>query len=164
MTRIDAAAALLPIVPAARSDLMGIHWLLQLESLPSVDVTEEALSHFLVCRDRIGVVGLVGLEVYGQSALLRSLVVSSERQGCGLGRRLVEAAEGMARASGVTALYLLTTTAAGFFESAGFRRMDRAEAPAQIRATSQFEHLCPATAVLMIKSCPPDPHSPGQKS
>jgi amino-acid N-acetyltransferase len=156
MTETDTTSRPLPITPAARFDLIGIHWLLQLESLPSSDVTEEALSHFLVCRDRIGVVGVVGLEVYGQFALLRSLVVSSERRGCGLGRRLVGAVEDTARASGVTALYLLTTNAAEFFESFGFRRIDRAEAPVQIRATSQFEHLCPATAILMVKSQPRD--------
>jgi amino-acid N-acetyltransferase len=151
MTATDTRSLPLPIAPAAEADLTGIHWLLQLESLPSSDVRAEALSNFLVCRDRIGVVGVVGLEVYGQFALLRSLVVSSERRGCGLGRRLATAAEDMARASGVTALYLLTTDAAEFFESVGFRRVDRAEAPAQIRATSQFEHLCPATATLMNK-------------
>jgi N-acetylglutamate synthase-like GNAT family acetyltransferase len=37
--------------------------------------TEEMLDHFLVYRDAIGVAGAVGLECYGDAALLRSLVI-----------------------------------------------------------------------------------------
>jgi hypothetical protein len=33
---------------ARRSDLVGIHWLLNLHSLPSADITEDSLEHFLV--------------------------------------------------------------------------------------------------------------------
>jgi amino-acid N-acetyltransferase len=71
-----------PAVEAARAgDLIGIQWLLDLESLPSADLTETALGHFLVVRDEIGVIGVVGLEVYGQLALLRSLVVAKSHSG-----------------------------------------------------------------------------------
>jgi N-acetylglutamate synthase-like GNAT family acetyltransferase len=60
---------------ARRSDLVDIHWLLDQHSLPSADITEDSLDHFLVYRDEIGVAGIVALERYEDVALLRSLVV-----------------------------------------------------------------------------------------
>src|SRR5271155_235333 len=101
---------------ARRADLAAIRWLLEMGFLPTADITAEALAHFLVCRDPVGVVGVVGLEVFGEVALLRSLVVSEERQGLGLGRRLVSTVEEMAAELKVRDTYLLTTTAAEFFE------------------------------------------------
>jgi hypothetical protein len=45
---------------ARRSDLVGIRWLLNQHSLPSADITEHSLDHFLVYRDEIGVAGREG--------------------------------------------------------------------------------------------------------
>jgi amino-acid N-acetyltransferase len=139
------------IVGARRSDLPSIRWLLDIELLPSADITEESLEHFLVYRGQLGVAGVVGLERHGDAALLRSLVVASERMGCGIGKRLVIAAEALAAELQVRSIYLLTTTAADFFENRGFRRIGREQAPNEIRSTQEFSSLCPATAVLMVK-------------
>jgi amino-acid N-acetyltransferase len=136
---------------ARRADLASIRRLLVMENLPSADITAETLAHFLVCRDPVGVVGVVGLEVFGQDALLRSLVVSKERQGLGLGRRLVSAAEEMAAELKVRDIYLLTTTAAELFEYLGYHRVDRELAPSAISLTTEFSSLCPSTAVFMVK-------------
>jgi hypothetical protein len=79
---IKGAVPFTPVIERARMpDLVGIRWLLDMEALPSVDITEDALGHFLVCRDETGVAGVVGLERYGELALLRSLVVTSEHMG-----------------------------------------------------------------------------------
>jgi N-acetylglutamate synthase-like GNAT family acetyltransferase len=83
MNAVVRAASGLVIDGARRADLAGIRWLLDMESLPSADITENALEHFLVCRDELGVAGVVGLERYDEVALLRSLVVSSEHIGRG---------------------------------------------------------------------------------
>ena len=136
---------------ARRSDLTSVRWLLEMEYLPTADITEEALAHFLVCRDPVGVVGVVGLEVFGEVALLRSLVVSEERQGLGFGRRLVRAAEEMAAELKIRDIYLLTTTAADFFRYLGYRQMDRNLAPPVIASTKEFSSLCPSTATFMVK-------------
>lgn len=141
-----------PVIDGARrSDLVSIRWLLDMESLPSADITEDALEHFLVYRDELGIAGVVGLERYGEVALLRSLVVAAERMGRGLGRRLVAAAEELAAELNVQSIYLLTTTAAVFFESRGFRYIEREQAPPAIRESREFASLCPATAILMVK-------------
>lgn len=42
------------IVGARRSDLPSIRWLLDIELLRSVDITEDSLEHFLVYRDQRG--------------------------------------------------------------------------------------------------------------
>lgn len=139
------------IAGARRSDLPSIRWLLDIECLPSADLTEEALKDFLVYRDQLGVAGVIGLQLFGEVALLRSLVVTGERMGCGIGKSLVTAAEALAAELQVRSIYLLTTTAAEFFEYRGFRRIGREEAPPEIRVTQEFSSLCPSTAVLMVK-------------
>jgi N-acetylglutamate synthase-like GNAT family acetyltransferase len=47
---------------------------LEYDHLPSEDVSEQLLDHFLVCRDEKGVVGAVALQPFGNLPLLRSLV------------------------------------------------------------------------------------------
>jgi amino-acid N-acetyltransferase len=139
-------------IEGARSaELTHIQWLLNLHSLPTADVTEQALEHFLVYRDAIGIAGVVGLECHGDVALLRSLVVADGYVGRGIGRRLVAAAEDLARARQVRSIYLLTTTANVYFELLGFRCIPRDGVPSAIGHSSQFKSLCPSTAVLMVK-------------
>jgi amino-acid N-acetyltransferase len=143
---------MVPVIDKARpSDLIGIRWLLDVEELPSADISQEALGHFLVSRDGTGVAGVVGLERYGDVALIRSLVVTEVHMGTGLGRQLVVAAEGLASQLNVRSIYLLTTTAKTFFEHFGFRCVARELAPAAIQSTREFASLCPASAVLMVK-------------
>lgn len=64
------------IVGARRSDLPSIRWILDVEFLSSADITEESLEHFLVNRDQLGVAGVIGLRMFGEVELLRSLVVT----------------------------------------------------------------------------------------
>ena len=140
-----------PISGARRDDLPAIRGLLDIKRLPSIDIDAGALEHFLVCRDQIGIAGVVGLERYGEVALLRSLVVTEKYLGRGLGKRLVAAAERLAAEAGVRSIYLLTTTAEAFFEYLGYKRISRDEAPAAIRSTREFSSLCPTSAVVMVK-------------
>jgi amino-acid N-acetyltransferase len=139
------------VEPAAASDLETIKALLQMAQLPTDDVTDALLSTFLVAREAGGIVGVIGIERHGTAALLRSLAVRESERGKGLGAKLLDAAESLARRSSIRSLYLLTTTAADFFAAHGYRRLAREEAPAEIRTTSQFSTLCPASAVLMVK-------------
>ncbi|AMP14919.1 acetyltransferase family protein [Collimonas pratensis] len=100
-------------------------------------------------------VGCVGIEDRETDALLRSLVVSDSLRGNGWGQQLLRAIEDHAESIGISTLYLLTTTAAPFFEELGYRRIERTSAPATIQATSQFSLLCPASSVCLFKSISP---------
>ncbi|MGH8319395.1 MAG: arsenic resistance N-acetyltransferase ArsN2 [Steroidobacteraceae bacterium] len=126
--------------------------LLAAVGLPSSDLTEPQLEHFLFSGPRNAPTGLVGLELYDSVALLRSLAVAPNAQRSGLGTTLLEQAEGYAYAHGVRSLYLLTTTAQRFFESRGYRLTSRESCPASIRSTSEFVTLCPASSALLVKT------------
>lgn len=126
--------------------------LLAAVGLPSSDLTEPRLEHFMFSGPREAPTGLVGLELFGNDALLRSLAVAPTAQHSGLGSTLLEQAEGYAYAQGVRSLYLLTTTAQHFFERRGYRLTSRDSCPAAIRSTSEFASLCPASSALLIKT------------
>jgi len=143
-----AAAARYHYLAAAPGDLPDIRSLLAALELPSQDVGGPAQA-FLVAREGGSLAGCVGLERCGDDALLRSLAVAPRLQGVGLGRALHAQAVESARAQGVRALYLLTTTAAPFFERAGFERVERTAAPPAVAASPEFSALCPASAVCM---------------
>ncbi|MFL9888278.1 arsenic resistance N-acetyltransferase ArsN2 [Paraburkholderia agricolaris] len=140
-------------IRAARSeDLDAIKALLEGNGLPATDVTHDLLPDFSVAEDADGlVVGSVGLERFGTSALLRSLAVAQSARGLGLGHNLAVHAEGVARAASMSELWLLTTTAVEFFQRAGYTVVNRNSASEELLASTQFSQLCPASAVCMKK-------------
>jgi amino-acid N-acetyltransferase len=125
--------------------------LLEAEGLPASDLTEAHLEHFFFTGSDGAPSALVGLEIYGEAALLRSLVVSAAARSQGLGSALLRHAEEYAAAQQVRALYLLTTTAEPYFEHRGYRRIDRSRAPPSIQSTREFASLCPSSSAFMIK-------------
>jgi amino-acid N-acetyltransferase len=125
--------------------------LLEAEGLPAADLTETHLEHFFFTGSDGAPSALVGLEIYGEAALLRSLVVSTASRTQGLGSALVLHAEEYAAARQVRTLYLLTNTAEPYFERRGYRRIDRTRAPPCIRSTREFASLCPASSAFMTK-------------
>lgn len=143
------------MIEAARpSDLAAIASLLREAQLPGSDLDVAKLAHFLVLRgaDSARVGGVAGFEPHGPVALLRSLVVAPGLRRGGHGEALVSAVEAHARRSGVAGLYLLTTTAQGFFERLGYSKIARDTAPSALRATAEFSALCPASAICMHRT------------
>jgi amino-acid N-acetyltransferase len=135
----------------ANPDLSTVKQLLSESSLPIEDLTAQHLQHFFGCGSGLELEGLVGLEIYGKVALLRSLVVASSRRGSGAGSALVDHAERHARDQGVQSLYLLTTTAEKFFLRRGYARIPRDKAPAAIKDTKEFAGICPMSSTFMVK-------------
>jgi amino-acid N-acetyltransferase len=134
-----------------RPPQLSVVALLEAEGLPASDLTEAHLEHFFFTGSDGAPSALVGLEIYGEAALLRSLVVSAAARTQGLGSALVLHAEEYAAAHQVRALYLLTTTAEPYFEHRGYRRIDRSQAPPSIQSTREFASLCPSNSAFMIK-------------
>jgi len=133
---------------ATAGDLEAIHALLVAAGLPT-DGVAESIEHFRVFDIGDGVVASAGVELHGECALLRSLVVAPELRGRGLAGRLVEGVIEHARALGSSAVYLLTTDADGYFAGCGFERIARQDAPGEIRDCQEFRELCPDSAILM---------------
>jgi len=144
MTKVAQTISAGPAPEAARG-------LLAAANLPTSDLTDEDLTAFFYCGPAARPSALIGLEIYGTEALLRSLVVDPSVRSTGLGSALVECAETHAAQHRVGTLYLLTTTAEAFFARRGYHRIDRAFAPAAIRSTSEFAGLCPASSAFMFK-------------
>lgn len=113
------------IRPAVKSDSEKLQTLLDDAGLPTEGLSIEDA---LVAVNDGQVVGSVAVERHGNSALLRSLVVTPETRGRGLGKRLTQGAMEVASKAGAKDLYLLTTDAARFFEHFGFAEVDRDEA------------------------------------
>lgn len=139
-------------VPATPADTPAIMALLAEYKLPTADLSPERLHEFLVVRNGGSLDGVIGLEVYGTSGLLRSLAVAPATRGTGLGKLLVSALEERARRRGLRELWLLTTTAADFFAKGGYRVADRASAPEAVQKSAEFASLCPSSAVCMVKA------------
>lgn len=139
----------------ATDSLSYVEALLEANGLPARDVRSKPDCFYVAYGDEdagADAVGVGGVEAYGSDGLLRSVAVEESVRGEGYGTALCDALEAEARASGVETLYLLTTTAAAFFADRGYEELERADAPADIRATTEFEALCPASAVCMRKS------------
>lgn len=126
--------------------------LLSDSGLPVSDIAEAKALRFYGYRSDGRLTGVVGLEVFGPVALLRSLAVTPASKGAGLGRALVRFIEQEARSMGIDKLFLLTDTADGFFAGLGYRPMPREQAPSVIADTAQFAVLCPVSSRLLGKS------------
>ncbi|UCF71678.1 MAG: GNAT family N-acetyltransferase [candidate division WOR-3 bacterium] len=135
---------------AVTEDKVRIERLLEEAQLPFVDIKEH-LDDFLVAECKNVIVGAVGIEIYGEVALLRSLVVAPSFKNCGVGRTLYEGIVAYAHLNGVRELFLLTTTASQLFKKLGFHKVVRSELPKLIQETNEFKSLCPASAVCMVK-------------
>lgn len=136
------------VVAAQAADLDAARELLQAAGLPLAGL-DELDGRLWLARDGATTLGCVGLEVFGQDALLRSLCVAPAARGQGVGDLLVRHALRQAAVARLRSVYLLTTTAAEYFPRHGFRRIDRDAAPAAVRRSAEFASLCPASAVAM---------------
>jgi len=137
---------------AAPADLPIVRALLAEARLPVEDLEQASDLAFWVVRSSAGTaVAAIGLERYGSTGLLRSLIVVPAERGRQLGRTLVAALETQARAAGITQLVLLTETAESFFSRLGYVAIARDRAPSAVASSAEFRTLCPATAVCMTK-------------
>ena len=134
------------------SELEKIMSLLTECGLPVTDILQPDPPLFFGFRSESCLVAVVGLELFGAVALLRSLAVAPAHRGRGLAHQLVAYAENIAVSRGVDSLFLLTTTASDFFGKLGFVPASRSTAPPAIQATSQFSGLCPASSEFLRKS------------
>ena len=136
---------------ARSGDLPGVLALLRKAELPSAGVSETFSDFFVAERDG-SLIGAAGLEVYGPSALLRSVVVKDEWRGSGVGGRLIDLALGEARVRGIEDVFLLTTTAENYFPRFGFACVGRDQVSDGVKTSMEFQGACPDSAVVMRKT------------
>jgi len=136
---------------ACAQDLIAIRALLEHSGLPTSDL-ESARPEFAVIRENGEVIAAGALQRFGSSALLRSVVVTPDRRGSGVGQMIVRELERQARAAQIDRLILLTLSAGEFFARQGYRPIERSTAPEEIQGSEEFRSLCPKSATCMGKS------------
>jgi amino-acid N-acetyltransferase len=125
--------------------------LLAAEKLPVADLPE-TLDNFIVAIQDATVVGVAGVEVYGNYGLLRSLAVQPSSRSLGIAGKLLARLDIISKQKGLTELYLLTETAPAYFERKGYAKIMRDNVPTEIQGTSEFSHVCPVSAIVMKKT------------
>jgi amino-acid N-acetyltransferase len=136
---------------AAPADHQAVATLLRDLELPT-DGFAEWLDQFWVAEHQGRLVGVAGMERYGDSGLLRSVAVAPEWRDSGIGRTLVDRVLEEGRAAGIRDVYLLTTTAEHYFPRLGFACVDRETVPTGLHASAEFRGACPASAVVMHRA------------
>jgi len=107
---------------------------------------------FLVARENGRVVACAALEEYAGAGLLRSVAVDPSHRNRGLAQSLVTAQIARARARGLSAVYLLTDTAADYFARHGFRTIARTEVRPAVLASEQFRaENCTSSTVMVLE-------------
>jgi len=138
------------VVLATPADLPKVKELLTRAKLPTAGVPDD-LTELWVLKDGASeVVGCVAMEVYGDTALLRSLAVHPDRRGEGLGWMLAEAVQLRVRHRGLARVCLLTEHASDFFaEKFGFVPVSREDLPEEARRSTEFLAFQHSRAVAM---------------
>lgn len=137
------------IAPATERERSAALALLTACNLPIAGLDPRLGPLFVAHDDRGEVIGTAALEVYGNTALLRSVAVAAQQRGSGLGQRLTRAALDHARQAGIREIYLLTETAAAFFPRFGFAPTPREQVPAAVKSSVEFTTACPQSALVM---------------
>ena len=138
------------IIKANQEHKQAIIMLLQLEKLPVEDLPI-SLDNFFVALDASKVIGAIGLEKFDNFGLLRSMVVSREHRNNNIAANLIMGLENYAIEIGIDCMYLLTETAAEYFERKGYQKVKREEVPNALHLSSEFSHVCPVSAIVMKK-------------
>jgi amino-acid N-acetyltransferase len=111
-------------------------------SLPTVGL-QDYFENFLIAVDEKGSwVAVAGYELYGQSALLRSVAVDKASRNQGHGRTLVEAVVADAKEQGARTVYLLTETAERYFKTLGFDSVERDQIEPAVKSSPEFGECC----------------------
>jgi SAM-dependent methyltransferase/predicted GNAT family acetyltransferase len=146
--RTPGGVAAVAIEDAGPNDPASIAEILGAVGLPTAGVAGSR-GRFVVAREGKEVVGCAGLEVYGNTVLLRSLAVLPAYRGRGLGGRLAREIVERARRLGARQALLLTTSVAAMAAAMGFEAIPRDQVPAEVRDSWEFKADCCGAATCM---------------
>jgi amino-acid N-acetyltransferase len=136
---------------ARLADLEDIRTLLRCNGLPTEDLDDNGVQSHWVWRDAARVVGTVGLDTVGAEGVIRSLVTHPDFRREGIASALCDVAEREAGRRGVTAVYLLTESAADFAQGRGYQTVNRATVPDSVARHRQFASGCCQCSCAMVK-------------
>lgn len=130
--------------------------LLENNHLPTSDIGKNV--ELYTVYDHQNLIGTIGLEAFNTclpdrqaEGLLRSFSLDSAVQNKGFGSKILTIFEEKISENGIKNLYLLTTTAQGFFEKNNYQTILRDDVSEVIRQTTEFKGTCPSSAIVMKK-------------
>jgi len=132
---------------ARPNDIPEVERLLAAEWLPPMAIAQ-FLESFWVIESDGRVAGAAGIEIYGEAAVLRSVVVAPELRGTGEGDRLVRNGLDYAREHGAKRVYLFTMHAAPFFARYGFEPVTTDDFEPAVRDSWQYVGLTERPEIL----------------
>jgi amino-acid N-acetyltransferase len=141
--------------PATPDDLAPVTALLTAAHLAPNQLDAQFGPQFAVAvdRDTGALIGAAGVERYSADGetvgLFRSAVVHEQWRGHGIGAALTTDRIAWAEHEALSALYLLTETAADYWPRFGFIPTSREGAPAALQSSHEWRAGCPASAVAM---------------
>ncbi|HKZ38632.1 MAG TPA: arsenic resistance N-acetyltransferase ArsN2 [Chryseolinea sp.] len=138
-----------PMLIRDAAELKKLQHFLQANNLPYADIKSEG-NVFIGYYDAEGnMIASGGLELYGASALLRSVAVGQHYRGKELGKQMVDELIVKAKDLKIDFVFLLTETARAFFLKRGFSDISREDVPGEIKSSSEFSFVCPVSAACM---------------
>ncbi len=137
-------------LPLAIWERDGLKAALKKAGLPYADVEAPGRYFWRFEEDDVPV-GFGGVEIHGDVALLRSLVILPPMRHHGVGTAITSALEGEAVALGARALYLLTTGEAPFFAHQGFAPCSLDALPPEVTGCNEFAAAAPGSIIVMTK-------------
>lgn len=141
---------LLALHPITKVDILYCKDLLKRNLLPYDNINSKKITLYKAYLDNT-LIGIAGYELYDDIVLFRSMVIQDNFRHKGYGKVLVDEMIDILKTKKVKEVYLLTTTASGFFKKLDFEVINREEAPESIKESSEFKDLCPQTAICMKK-------------
>ncbi|HAA14869.1 MAG TPA: GNAT family N-acetyltransferase [Cytophagales bacterium] len=136
------------LTPLSADYYPDIYRLLEANDLPNEDIDEIEITFWGVLLEE-RVVAVIGLQIYGDAGLLRSLAVDANHRNQSWAEDLIKELLKHCQILHLETIYLLTTTAKKYFQRKGFMEISREHVPGEIKKSTEFTELCPQDATAM---------------
>lgn len=133
-----------------KEELNGMLALLKKSNLPYEDIDLNGNLFIGYYNSSNELIGVAGLESYGETSLLRSVAVAEDQRGKSIGSKIIADILDQAAQRKIKEVYLLTETAHDFFINKGFKDITRDLVPLQVKASTEFSSVCPVSAACMV--------------
>jgi len=140
------------VVLKTAENIFQIRELLKSAELVPEGLEKDNLTFFCAREDSGKIIGVVGVEIYGDACLLRSLAVEKSKRNQGIARSLIQQAFAFACSVKSYNAYLLTETIGDTMHRYGFKDLAREEAPKALLQSPFFNGMCPCSCQLMYKN------------
>ena len=138
---------------ANKEDLNGLREFLTRANLGCEGLSEETVEFFLLLEDEDGAIkGTLGMEVFADCGLLRSLVVSPGQAEKDIVLLITQMMQ-LAKEKGLRSLFLATNkgVALPFFELLGFEKVARDQLPDEMYSLEHIRHVFNVDNSLFLK-------------